>query len=105
MQFHNRWLIVLACIGVIILPLSLSNPQLAVAQSGGSYELTWSSIDGGGSTGTLSGGSYALNGTIGQADAGEISGGTFTLGGGFWGGGVLTVPQFIQKLFLPLIVR
>jgi hypothetical protein len=55
-----------------------------VAQSGGQYSLTWSTIDGGG--GTSSGGSYSLVGTIGQADTGINSGGNLVLSAGFWPG-------------------
>ncbi len=50
---------------------------------GQSYSIDWSTIDGGGGTGT--GGVYTVSGTIGQPDAGAISAGTFTLSGGFWG--------------------
>ena len=47
----------------------------------GDYEITWHSIDGGGSTST--GGSYSLIGTIGQADTGISSGNEYVLSGGF----------------------
>lgn len=46
--------------------------------------IDWYTIDGGG--GTSAGGSFTLNGTIGQPDAGVMSGGSFTLSGGFWVG-------------------
>ena len=52
------------------------------AQSGGNYDLNWSTIDGGG--GTSSGGDYILSGTIGQPDAAESIGGDYTMIGGFW---------------------
>ena len=52
------------------------------AQSGGPFDLSWSTIDGGG--GTSSGGRFALTGTIGQPDAGTLTGGNFKLEGGFW---------------------
>jgi hypothetical protein len=55
-----------------------------IAQTGGLFDLSWSTVDGGG--GSSSGGSFALGGTAGQPDAGVSAGGTFTLGGGFWGG-------------------
>ena len=55
------------------------------AQTGGSYDLTWSTIDGGGAT-FSTGGSYRVGGTVGQPDAGRLSAGTFALNGGFWGG-------------------
>lgn len=72
----------------------------ALAQSGGGYDLSWNTIDGGG--GTSTGGAYTLSGTIGQPDAGTLSspGGTYTLNGGFWGG-VLD----LSRLFLPVIMR
>jgi hypothetical protein len=57
----------------------------AFGQSGGGYDLSWSTIDGGG--GTSSGGGYELTGTIGQPDASApnaMAGGTFQLTGGFW---------------------
>jgi hypothetical protein len=53
------------------------------AQAGGGYDLTWSSIDGGGAM-FSTGGSYSLGGSIGQPDAGTLSGGGYTLNGGFW---------------------
>jgi hypothetical protein len=54
------------------------------AQSGGSFDLSWSTIDGGGDT--SSGGQFQLTGTIGQPDAGTLAGGNFKLEGGFWSG-------------------
>jgi hypothetical protein len=57
--------------------------SFALAQAGGTFDLTWSTIDGGG--GRSSGGSYLVSGTIGQADAGALNDGSnFTLNGGFW---------------------
>lgn len=59
----------------------------AIAQIGGGYDLTWSTIDTGGAT-FCTGGAYALGGTIGQPDAGPpvsaMSGGIYALTGGFW---------------------
>src|SRR5512144_1975161 len=58
----------------------------ALAQTGGGYDLTWSTIDGGG--GSSAGGVYQLAGTFGQPDAGTtLSGGVYSLSGGFWAGG------------------
>ncbi len=56
----------------------------AHAQTGGTYDLTWSTIDGGG--GRSSGGAYVVEGTIGQPDTGLMSGGSYILSGGFWPG-------------------
>jgi|KBSSwiStaDraftv2_1062776.scaffolds.fasta_scaffold2406273_2 hypothetical protein len=68
----------------------------ALAQTGGGYDLTWSTIDGGG--GGSSGGGYQLTGTTGQVDAGPaLSGGAYALSGGFWpgapAGGRVFLPQ------------
>ncbi len=64
----------------------------AWGQTGGQYDLTWSTIDGGG--GLSSGGSYVLTGTIGQTEAGEMSGGGYEILGGFWPGGPLCFVDF-----------
>lgn len=56
----------------------------SLGQSGGPFELQWSTLDGGG--GTSGGGRFALSGTIGQPDAGTLAGGPFKLEGGFWSG-------------------
>lgn len=48
-------------------------------------DLTSWTVDGGG--GTMSGGTWVLNGTFGQPDAGVMAGSTYTLFGGFWLGG------------------
>ena len=47
------------------------------------YAVDWWAIDGGG--GVASGGSFSLQGSIGQADSGTLAGGGFDLQGGFWG--------------------
>lgn len=53
-----------------------------LAQSGGSYTLTWFTTDGGGNS---SGASYTLGGTAGQPEAGQMSGGPYSISGGYWG--------------------
>jgi hypothetical protein len=75
----------------------------ALAQSGGPYDLTWSTIDAGGHTFSR-GGDYTLGGTIGQPDAGLLTGGDFTLGGGFWAGGALS-PTEVHEIYLPVVLR
>jgi hypothetical protein len=89
-----RWI----SIGLGLLLLLSALTVAARAQSGGGYDLSWSTIDGGG--GSSSGGQYALTGTIGQADAGAASGGSYTLSGGFWGG---AVP--VYKVYVPLVLK
>jgi len=76
-----------------------ANPSIASAQTGGGYDLTWNSIDGGGAT-FSTGGGYSLGGTIGQADAGAASGGSYSLSGGFWAG----VPA-TYNAFVPIALR
>ncbi len=57
---------------------------VALAQSGGGFDLSWSSVGGG--VPSSMGGGYTLSGTVGQADASSgLTGGVYTLVGGFWG--------------------
>jgi hypothetical protein len=67
-------------LGAMILALA----TVVRAQSGGPFDLSWSTVDGGG--GASAGGQFALTGTIGQPDAGgaTLTGGQFNLTGGFW---------------------
>lgn len=61
--------------------LVLATPKV---HAQGGYELSWWTVDGGGSIGA-SGGSVMLGGTIGQPDAGgPLVGGSFSVSGGFW---------------------
>jgi len=53
------------------------------AQKGGQYDLSWSSINGGGEMFSI-GGEYVLGATIGQPGAGRLAGGDYLLDGGFW---------------------
>jgi len=63
----------------------------AIAQVGGGYDLTWSTIDCGGATTPSTGGVFAVAGTIGQHDAGQASGGSFAIMSGFWAAEAPTV--------------
>lgn len=74
-------------VGLLLLAAGLpGGPDgAALAQTGGTYDLAWSTIDGGGAT-FSTGGTYSLGGTIGQPDPGQLSGGSYTLVGGFWSG-------------------
>lgn len=66
--------------------LALTTTSALAGPSGGSFEITWHTIDAGGTSSTT-GGSFELAGTIGQPDAGsEMTGGAFSLTGGFWAG-------------------
>lgn len=68
------------CIGALI---AVTLPATAHAQSGGPYDLSWSTIDAGGAM-EMSGGSFTLSGSIGQFDAGAGASGAFLLDAGFW---------------------
>jgi len=85
-------------VSLLIALLALLAP-VALAQSGGSYDLSWNTVDGGGYTWS-EGGSYSLGGTVGQPDAGVLQGGDYTLAGGFWGG---AAAQY--RVYLPLVLR
>ena len=63
--------------------LCMSSSALLQGQSGGDFEIERSTASEAGG-GLSAGGDFELNGTIGQADAGELSGSNFTLTGGFW---------------------
>lgn len=65
----------------------------ALAQTGGGYDLSWNTIDGGG--GSATGGNYALEGTLGQPDAGALSGGSYTLDGGYWQTAATSYPSYL----------
>ncbi len=84
---------------IALIAFFAANVSVSYAGSGGVYELSWDTIDGGG--GTSSGGIYSLSGTIGQPDAGSHSGGSYSLGGGFW------VSAFGNNIniYLPFIKR
>ncbi|CAG0929956.1 hypothetical protein TFLX_01499 [Thermoflexales bacterium] len=83
----------------VLIGLLLVLASTALAQSGGGYDLTWNTIDGGG--GSSNGSGYALVGTSGQSDAGEtMTGDGFTLIGGFW-----TSEDDQHRLYLPLVIR
>jgi len=85
----------LGVVSVSALPLRFASGTIVAG-----YILDWWTADGGG--GASTGGSYSLDGTIGQPDAGTSTGGTYALSGGFWGGGAAAIEY---NLFLPLILR
>ena len=77
-NIHKALLFLALLAGVLALAMT------ALGQSGGGYDLSWNTFNGGG--GASSGGSYDLGGTGGQPDASSHSGGSYDLQGGFWGG-------------------
>jgi hypothetical protein len=92
----SRWFVV----GILVVGVLVLAARAVRAQSGGGYELSWSTVDGGG--GTSAGGNFRVAGTVGQPDAGSIAGGSYELAGGFWGGGAAAVEH---DLYIPLILK
>ena len=88
----RKWLF-----SLLLLVLALALLGVASASALTTYGLAWWTVDGGGAR--ASNGSYSLDGTLGQPDAGVSSGGRYTLSGGFWPGAQL------PSLFLPLVKR
>ena len=82
----------------IIVMLCLILPALGFAQQ---YSIDWYKIAGGG--GTSTGGTYQVNGTIGQPDASSaMSGGQFSVTGGFWALiNVVQMPGVPKLLIVP----
>ena len=75
-------------------------PAGSLAQSGGGYDLSWATVDGGGGAWSA-GGAFELAGTIGQPDASPpLQGGGYSLQGGFWPGA-----SSGRHLFLPMMLK
>lgn len=69
---------------ILLIGLSLiALPLLAQTSSG--YDLSWSSVDSGG-TANIQSGAYTWSSSVGQPDAGTLSEGAYAFQGGFWGG-------------------
>lgn len=96
----HKFLLTLSILGLLVVAFVVSNATVT-AQSGGTYELMWSTIDGGAMN--LTGGAYSLSGTVGQFDAGLQSGGAYSLSGGFWASIESVVNSL--KLYLPMISK
>ena len=96
---HPRRSVVAILIGVTVLLCFHHLP--AGAQTGGGYDLTWSSIDNGvEASGSAQG--YVLAGSIGQPDAGversaSATENGYTLTGGFW-----ALAQY--RAFMPITI-
>jgi hypothetical protein len=66
------------------------------------YSMEWWTVDGGG--GRSVGGGYSLEGTIGQADAGQaLRGGPYELRGGFWPGLAVVGPEPTPALLIQFL--
>ena len=76
----------------IVVALSILFAANVYGQTGDRYDLTWSTIDGGG--GTSSSERFTLAGTIGQPDAAYSASAGYGIQGGFRSGGPLCVVDF-----------
>jgi hypothetical protein len=86
--------------------LSVSLVERALAQSGGSYDLSWWTVGSGGGTASDGGIRYTLTGTLGQSDVGEVlAGGDFILAGGFLPGFNAGYGGGGHKVYLPIILK
>jgi hypothetical protein len=73
---------------------------IAGAQSSGSYDLSWYSLDSG--SGVLSGTEYRMVGTLGESLAGRATGDRYALVGGYDSG----VPERAHyQFYLPIVLR
>lgn len=72
-------------VALLALALSLLAGGMSLAQTGGDFDLSWWTVDGGG--GVASGDGFGLTGSVGQPEmAPALTGGDFTLTSGFWPG-------------------
>ena len=97
----KRIYLLILIVGLLLMGSVRLTPT-AHAQPQATYQLLKSSTGPGGSG---SAGIYDLSSSIGQPAAGEVSAGSYTLGGGFWGGGVLVPVQNSFSIYLPLVLR
>lgn len=91
----------LATVAAAALVLLLATGSVA-AQTGGPYDLSWWTVDGGGGESKDLGSGYALMGTAGQPDAWTMGDNDYSLAGGFWSNALIRAGNTI---YLPLVVR
>ena len=91
-------MVLILLISLVALHFARANPVLA-APGSAAYEITWWTMDSGGSN-ALAANGYTLSGTVGQPDAASLTDGSYQLLSGFWPG---TIPW--HSIFLPLVVR
>jgi hypothetical protein len=95
-MFGRPLLVALGAGAIILLAAAL-----VVAGPLAGHDLGWHVVAGGG--GRVASSAFVIEGTAGQAAAGELLGEEFRIGSGFWGGGV--VPREEHRRYLPLILR
>ena len=86
---------------LILICCLLLGSLLVKAQSGGSYELTWRTINSG--SGLSSGSAYSMYSTLGQPNVGETSGGDYNLQAGFWP--ATPAGEGLFFIYLPMVLR
>jgi hypothetical protein len=87
---------------ILLLLLTLLLAAGAIwAAPNSSFNLPWWTVDGGGAVPPLNGGSYSLQGTTGQADAGMMSNGRYTLNGGYWNRTMTTYTVYLPTVLKP----
>jgi hypothetical protein len=92
------------CRGALALLLLLGLAGTALAQGGAGYTIDRWTVDGGGGRLGGTGGGYALQGTVGQAEPGPaLTGGGYTLVGGYWASAASGGPG--GRVYLPLVLR
>ena len=91
----KRMLMVVLLIAFLLLAFQAAH----AAASAPTYTLDWWTVDSGG--GGSQGGSYSLNGTVGQAEPGVLYAGNYSLAGGFW----VRLQAALEKLFLPIVMK
>jgi hypothetical protein len=85
---------------LIAIVVSLITTAVVLAQAGGTYDLGWWSIDGGG--GASNGGAYSVMDTLGQSDASPPTSGDgqrYSLTDGFW-----QARSTGSRVYLPTII-
>jgi hypothetical protein len=75
-----KWSKSIALVGLVLVTLAMVG--VVAAQSGEGFEITNSTVDGGGRYSAR--GPFWVGGTIGQPDSGAHTGSEFELTGGFW---------------------
>jgi hypothetical protein len=84
-------------LAALAVALILAAVLFGSAHAAGVLAIDWYSVDGGGAR---SSGAYALDGIIGQPDAGSLSSARFAVNGGFW-----SVTPGRGAIYLPLTAR
>ena len=90
----KRMLVILCLIAFLLFSI-----QAVHAAALATYALDWSTVDSGG--GVSQGGTYSLNGTVGQAEPGVLYAGNYSLAGGFWA----RLQAALERLFLPIVMK